>query len=65
MDPNQLAGHLHFRPRPYWACPPSTLSASKPANGCCFCDHITIAAAAAARCLILARRWVLPPPAAC
>jgi hypothetical protein len=31
----------------------------------CFCDHITIAAAAAARCLILARRWVLPPPAAC
>jgi undecaprenyl-diphosphatase len=56
---NQLAGHLYFRPRPYWALPAVHAIGGRAGDSSFFSDHTTIAAAAATGCLLLARRWGL------
>ncbi|HEX8858874.1 MAG TPA: phosphatase PAP2 family protein [Actinomycetes bacterium] len=56
---NQLAGHLYFRPRPYWALPSVHAIGARAGDSSFFSDHTTIAAAAATGCLLLARRWGL------
>jgi undecaprenyl-diphosphatase len=56
---NQLAGHLYFRPRPYWALPAVHAIGGRAGDSSFFSDHTTIAAAAAAGCLLLSRRWGL------
>jgi hypothetical protein len=61
---NQLAGHLYFRPRPYWALPQVHAIGGRAGDSSFFSDHTTIAAAAAAGCLLLARRWGLAAAAA-
>ncbi len=60
---NQLAGHLYFRPRPYWALPVVQAIGGRAGDSSFFSDHTTIAAAATAGCLLLSRRWGWPPPA--
>ena len=54
---NQLAGHLYFRPRPYWALPVQAIG-GRAGDSSFFSDHTTIAAAATG-CLLLSRRWGL------
>ncbi|HEY8557670.1 MAG TPA: phosphatase PAP2 family protein [Actinomycetes bacterium] len=56
---NQLAGHLYFRPRPYWALPAVHAIGGRAGDSSFFSDHTTIAAAAATGCLLLSRRWGL------
>jgi undecaprenyl-diphosphatase len=56
---NQLAGHLYFRPRPYWALPTLHAIGGRAGDSSFFSDHTTIAAAATTGCLLLARRWGL------
>jgi undecaprenyl-diphosphatase len=56
---NQLAGHLYFRPRPYWALPAVQAIGGRAGDSSFFSDHTTIAAAAATGCLLLSRRWGL------
>ena len=56
---NQLAGHLYFRPRPYWALPTIHAIGGRAGDSSFFSDHTTIAAAAATGCLLLSRRWGL------
>jgi membrane-associated phospholipid phosphatase len=56
---NQLAGHLYFRPRPYWALPAVHAIGARAGDSSFFSDHTTIAAAAAGGCLLLSRRWGL------
>ena len=56
---NQLAGHLYFRPRPYWALPAVQAIGGRAGDSSFFSDHTTIAAAATTGCLLLARRWGL------
>jgi membrane-associated phospholipid phosphatase len=61
---NQLAGHLYFRPRPYWALPLVHAIGGRAGDSSFFSDHTTIAAAAAAGCLLMSRRWGLVAVAA-
>ena len=56
---NQLAGHLYFRLRPYWALPTVHAIGGRAGDSSFFSDHTTIAAAAATGCLLIARRWGL------
>jgi hypothetical protein len=56
---NQLAGHLYFRPRPYWALPTVHAIGGRAGDSSFFSDHTTIAAATATGCLLLSRRWGL------
>jgi undecaprenyl-diphosphatase len=56
---NQLAGHLYFRPRPYWALPAVHAIGGRAGDSSFFSDHTTIAAAAATGCLLIAPRWGL------
>jgi undecaprenyl-diphosphatase len=56
---NQLAGHLYFRPRPYWALPAVQAIGGRAGDSSFFSDHTTIAAAATVGCLLLSRRWGL------
>jgi membrane-associated phospholipid phosphatase len=55
---NQLAGHLYFRPRPYWALPAVYAIGGRAGDSSFFSDHTAIAAATTG-CLLLARRWGL------
>ena len=55
---NQLAGHLYFRPRPYWVLPAVHAIGGRAGDSSFFSDH-TLVAAAAAGCLLLSRRWGL------
>jgi len=54
---DQLAGHLYFRLRPYWALP--TVHPIGPRSGSTsfFSPHATMAAAVAVGALLIARRW--------
>jgi undecaprenyl-diphosphatase len=61
---NQLAGHLYFRPRPYWALPAVHAISGRAGDSSFFSDHTTIAAAATVGCLLLSRRWGLVAGAA-
>jgi membrane-associated phospholipid phosphatase len=56
---NQLAGHLYFRPRPYWALPAVHAIGGRAGDSSFFSDHTLVAAAAATGCLLLSRRWGL------
>jgi undecaprenyl-diphosphatase len=56
---NQLAGHLYFRLRPYWALPAVHAIGGRAGDSSFFSDHTTIAAATATGCLLLSRRWGL------
>jgi membrane-associated phospholipid phosphatase len=56
---NQLAGHLYFRPRPYWALAAVHPIGGRAGDSSFFSDHTTIAAAAATGCLLIAPRWGL------
>jgi len=56
---NQLAGHLYFRPRPYWALPTVHAIGGRAGDSSFFSDHTTIAAAAATGCLLLSPGWGL------
>ena len=56
---NQLAGHLYFRPRPYWALPTVHAIGGRGGDSSFFSDHTLVAAAAATGCLLIAPRWGL------
>ena len=56
---NQLAGHLYFRPRPYWALPAVHAIGGRAGDSSFFSDHTLVAAAAATGCLLLSCRWGL------
>jgi undecaprenyl-diphosphatase len=51
---NQLAGHLYFRPRPYWTLPTVHAIGGRAGDSSFFSDHTT-----ATGCLLLSRRWGL------
>jgi undecaprenyl-diphosphatase len=54
---NQLAGHLYFRLRPYWALPAVHAIGGRGGDSLSFSDPTTIAAAATVGCLLLSCRW--------
>ncbi len=56
---NQLAGHLYFRLRPYWALPAVHAIGTRGGDSSFFSDHATLVAAASAGALLINRRWGL------
>jgi membrane-associated phospholipid phosphatase len=56
---DQLAGHLYFRLRPYWALPTVHPIGPRSGSGSFFSPHATLAAAVAVGALLIARRWGL------
>ena len=57
---NQLAGHLSFRLRPYWALPAVHAIGGRAGDSSFFSDHTTIAAAATVGCLLISRYRLRP-----